>query len=77
MGKPPARMRSTYSSLVTGRAGISGTLAGSAQSQSMKVSRLPCSSPWDNGRTLMMCARPVSDCAACGRTEYLVDPVST
>ena len=34
MGKPPARIRSTYSSLVTGRDGISGTLAGSAQSQS-------------------------------------------
>jgi len=31
--KPPARMRSTYSSLVTGRDGISGTLAGSVQSR--------------------------------------------
>ena len=73
MGKPPDRMRSTYSSLVTGRDGTSGSLAGSAQSRSMKFSRRPRSSPWDNGRTLMLCARPVSDCAACGRTEYLVD----
>jgi len=53
------------------------SLAGAAQSRSMKFSRRPRSSPWDNGRTLMTCARPVSDCAACGRTEYLVEPVST
>jgi len=25
----------------------------------------------------MTCARPVSDCAACGSTVYLVEPVST